>query len=142
MSEKTLGDFYALCDSAHREFYSVLIREWEELGLPWLWHGDSVGLGYRSAMRDREMIFFLLDRGFDIYPPAIRLDRMMWQEWLGKEESDRIMEALEQIHGLDAVVRGNDMVIDAPGNTSGPVQQKLRDKIRAFGFRLPDLLGR
>lgn len=130
-----------LCDGAHREFYSVLVREWEELGLPWLWQGDSVGLGFRSATRDTDAIFFLLDRGFDIYPPAIRLNREVWDGWLGKEEAERIMEELGRIHGLDAVIRGNEMVINAPGNTSGPVQQQLRDKVRAFGFRLPDLVG-
>lgn len=141
MSEKTLGDFYMLCDSAHREFYSVLVREWEELGLPWLWQGDSIGLGFRSVTRGRDVVFFLLGRGFDIYPPAIRLNRDAWDEWLGKEEAERIMGALEQIHGLDAMIRGGEMVIDAPGNVSGPVQQQLRDKIRSFGFRLHDLVG-
>lgn len=143
MSEKTLGDFYALCDGAHREFYSVLIREWEELGLPWLWQDDTVGLGFRSVMREKEVCFFLLQRGFDIYPPMIRLQQRVWQAWLGKEESDRIMASLQHIPGLDVVVnRDGDLVIQDPGNTSGPVQQQLRNTIKSFGFRLPELVGR
>lgn len=142
MSEKNLGDFFALCDSAHREFYSVLIREWEELGLPWMWQDDMVGLGFRSATREREVVFFLLHRGFDIYPATIRLNRDLWNQWLGKEAADRIMESLERVQGLDAVVRNSELVISDPGNTSGPVQQQLRDQIKSFGFRLPELVGR
>jgi hypothetical protein len=142
MVEQTLGDFYGSCDAMHREFYSVLIREWEELGLNWSWSGRAVALGSNSVIRDEMLILFRLQPGESIYPAEISIDTDDWRERLGQEEPDIFLREIRAIPGLQHKQRENIFSIVDAGHLSGPTQQRLRDMIKRLGFRIPELTAR
>jgi len=142
MTEQTLGNFYNSCDATHREFYSVLIREWEELGLTWSWSGRAIAFGSKSAIKDELLIFFHLQPGESIYPAAITIDTDSWRSLLGQQEADIFLRGVRAIEGLEHKQRDNIFSIVDPGHMSGPMQQKLRDLIKGFGFRIPELVAR
>jgi len=141
MAEQTLGNFYSSCDAAHRELYSVLIHEWEELGLAWSWSGRSVAFGSKSAIKDELLIFFHLQPGESIYPAVISIDTDLWRTRLGQQEADIFLSDIRAIPGLQHKQRENIFSIVDPGHLSGPTQQRLRDLIKHFGFRLPELVA-
>ncbi|MDX8403518.1 MAG: hypothetical protein R8K54_03825, partial [Mariprofundaceae bacterium] len=97
MAEQTLGNFYSSCDAIHREFYSVLIHEWEEIGLAWSWSGRGVALGYRSVIKDETLIFFCLLPGENIYPAAMTINTDDWRESVGQEEADIFLRDIRAI---------------------------------------------
>jgi hypothetical protein len=142
MAEQTLGDFYGSCDAMHREFYSVLIREWEELGLTWSWSGRAIALGSNSVIKDEMLIFFHLQPGESIYPATISIDTDAWRERLGQEETDIFLRDIKAIPGLQHKQRENIFSIVDAGHLSGPTQQRLRDMIKHLGFRIPELTAR
>ena len=139
MAEQTLGDFYGSCDAMHREFYSVLIREWEEIGLVWSWSDRAIALGSNSVIKDEMFILFRLQPGESIYPAAISIDTDAWRERLGQEEPDIFLREVRAIPGLQHKQRENIFSIVDAGHLSGPTQQRLRDMIKRLGFRIPEL---
>lgn len=141
MSEQTLGNFYNSCDMIHRELYSVLIHEWEELGLTRSWSGRAVALGSKSVIKDETLIFFRLQPGESIYPAAITIDTDAWRESLGQEVVDIFLGDIKAIPELQYKQRESIFSILDPGHQSGPTQQKLRDLIKHFGFRIPELVA-
>ncbi len=142
MAEQTLGDFYGSCDAMHREFYSVLIREWEELGLVWSWSDRAIALGSNSVIKDEMFILFRLQPGESIYPATISIDTDDWRERLGQEEADIFLREVRAIPGLQHKQRENIFSIVDAGHLSGPTQQRLRDMIKRLGFRIPELTAR
>jgi hypothetical protein len=142
MAEQTLGDFYGSCDAMHREFYSVLIREWEEIGLVWSWSDRAIALGSNSVIKDEMFILFRLQPGESIYPAAISIDTDDWRERLGQEEPDIFLREVRAIPGLQHKQRENIFSIVDAGHLSGPTQQRLRDMIKRLGFRITELTAR
>lgn len=141
MAEQTLGNFYLSCDTTHRELYSVLIHEWQESGLQWQWEGRNIALGRRSVVRDRFFGFFMLQPGEGIYPANISMDLAFWRETIGQEECDLFIKSTELMHGLQFRRQEGVFTIVDPGHLSGSLQQQLRDQIRRFALRLPDLVA-
>jgi len=142
MAEQTLGNFYNSCDSSHRELYSVLIREWEELGLAWSFSDRAIALGSNSVTKDEVLTFFRLQPGESFYPAVITIDTDAWRGWLGQEEADIFLRDIRAIPGLQHKQRENIFSIIDAGHLSGPTQQQLRDLIKRFGFRSPELTAR
>ncbi len=141
MSEKRLGDFYLSCDTIHRELFSIIIYEWQEMGLEWDWSDRAIALGRRSVVKDQMLNFFYLQPGENIYPACITLDTDFWRELFGQEETDAFLGKVKSIHGLQYRQRDNIVSIDDPGHLSGSVQQQLREQIKHFGFRIPELIA-
>lgn len=141
MPEQTLGNFYLSCDTAHREIYSVLIHEWQENGLKWQWDGRDILLGNMSVIRDRYLGFFRLQPGEGIYPAAITIDMDQWREMIGQEETDKFLQSIELIHGLNCRRQDGRFSIVDPGHLSGSLQQLLRDRLKQFAIRIPDLVA-
>ena len=140
MSEQTLGNFYLSCDTMHRELYSVLIYEWQEIALDWEWAERAIALGRTSVAKGAFLQFFYLEPGENIYPAAITLNTDHWREWIGQEETDAFLRQVKAIHELQHKQRESIFSIDDPGHLSGPAQQQLRDVIKHFGMRLPELV--
>lgn len=140
MAEQRLGNFYLSCDTMHRELYSVLIYEWQEIGLDWEWSDRSIVLGCRSVVRDEFLRFFFLQPGEHIYPASITIDADHWREMIGQEETDSFLREIKAIHELHHKQRENIFSIDDPGHLSGPAQQQLRDVMKQFGRRTPELV--
>mgnify|MGYP005844149429 CR=1 FL=1 len=138
MAEQTLGNFYLSCDTMHRELYSVLIYEWQEIGLDWEWSERSIVLGCRSVARDEFLRFFALQPGENIYPASITIDSDCWRELIGQEETDSFLREIKAIHEIHHKQRENIFSIDDPGHLSGPAQQQLRDVMKRFGRRMPE----
>ena len=141
MSEQTLGNFYLGCDTIHRELFSVLIYEWQEIGLTWSWADRSIALGSRSATKDQQLNFFFLNPGENIYPASVSLDTAAWRELIGQESTDTFLAQVKTVHGLSFKQRDNIFAIEDPGHMSGPIQQQLRDIIKGFGYRIPQLVA-
>ncbi len=141
MSEQTLATFYQSCDMIHRELFSVMIYDWQETGLEWCYADRAVALGSHSVRKDQMLQFFYLNPGESIYPASISMDTDFWREMLGEEETDSFMRELKAIHGMKCQQRNQTFSIDDPGHLSGPQQQQLRDKIKRFGLRLPELVA-
>ncbi|MDX8396622.1 MAG: hypothetical protein R8K22_09430 [Mariprofundaceae bacterium] len=141
MSEQTLTNFYAGCDGQHREFFSVLIHEWEELGLPWEWQDKALAFGYRSVIHDCFLTFFRLHAGGGVNVAMITLDHDEWGRRLGIEEADRFFHSLTTLYGIKHKRRDEELRILAPGHLSGPQQSELRSFIRKFGSRLPEFVA-
>lgn len=141
MAEQTLGNFYLSCDTIHREIFSVMIHEWQEAGLTWEWSDRAIVLGNHSVIKDRFLGMFSLQPGEGIYPARITLDTDFWRELIGQEETDAFLRDLRSIHGLQCRQQDNLFSIIDPGHQSGPIQQQLRDQIRGFGLRLPELVA-
>lgn len=84
---------------------------------------------------------------FFVYNPAkastaaITIDTDAWRECLGQEEADIFLRDIRAIPELQHKQRGNIFSIVDPGHQSGPTQQKLRDLIKHFGFRIPELVA-
>ena len=64
--------------------------------------------------------------------PRLQTD---WQE-----EVDAFLRDAKAIHELHHTQRDNIFSFDDPGHLSGPAQQQVRDVIRRFGMRLPELV--
>lgn len=141
MAEQTLGNFYLSCDTAHREIYSVIIHEWQESGLQWQWSGRAIALGRASVIREKFLTFFQLLPGEGIYPASISIDVDYWRELIGQEEADAFLRNIETMHGLQCRRVENVFSIVDPGHLSGTLQQQLRDQLRRFSLRIPELVA-
>jgi hypothetical protein len=142
MDNSDIRQFYATCDPAHREFFSTLIHEWTEAGLPWVWNDDgSVALCARTALREQRPVLFVLLGGGAGRREAIILPLEMWRQGLGHADADRFMNALQGMDGLKISTRDGETILDEPGHASGPVQHELRRHIQTLAQRLRDLIG-
>ena len=144
MAEPTLATFYAICDSSHREFYSVLIREWQELGLSWVWTDENVALCGRSVARGDEngmVELFVLKPGRLGADSEITVNGDHWRNLFGQEEIDLFLRQANEIPGLDFKTRGAAFSMLDTAHASGPTQQRLRNLLQNWGRRLPDILA-
>lgn len=138
MSEPTLTDFYAFCDSAHREFFSVLIYEWDEAGLARAWCDHAVGLAVRSVARGGPVVFFELAPGGGQTTAAIRIDTRHWHRLLGYDDTARFIREVEQTGGIRHHLENGIFSIESPGHLIGPLQKKVRQMVQAIGRDLPN----
>ncbi|MFQ5519533.1 MAG: hypothetical protein ACE5E3_05995 [Mariprofundus sp.] len=122
MTEQTLGTFYMGCDTSHRELYSIIIHEWQQAGLDWVWADGAVALCSHSVSKGEALRFFYLQQGESIYPASIRLDTDFWRETVGQEETDTFLRKIKVIHGLTCRQREQMFSIEDPGHVSGATQ--------------------
>jgi hypothetical protein len=141
MDSSDIRQFYAACDTAHREFYSTLMHEWVQAGLPWSWHERGVALCARTALRDQRPVLFVLESGAGGRKEVISLRLDVWHEALGDADADRFLNALQNMDGLQYAQRDGEIVLAAPGHASGPIQHELRRHIQTLALRLRDLIG-
>jgi hypothetical protein len=142
MDSTDIRQFYAACDAAHREFYSTLIHEWTQAGLPWTWTDDgNIALCARTALRDQRPVLFVLESGAGGRKEAISLCLDAWHEALGHADADRFLNALQNVDGLQYTQRDGEIVLAAPGHASGPIQHEVRRHIQTLALRLRDLIG-
>lgn len=141
MTEQTLGNFYLSCDTTHREIYSVIIHEWQESGLQWQWEGRNIVLGATSVIREQFFSFFKLQPGEGIYPAAITFDLAHWRDLIGQEETDNFVRSIESLHGMQCRRMEGVFAIADPGHLSGSLQQQLRDRLKRFALRIPELVA-
>jgi hypothetical protein len=142
MDTQDIRQFYAACDAAHREFFSTLIHEWTEAGLPWTWtDGGDVALCARTAVREQRPVLFVLESGAGGRREGISLKLDVWHQALGHADADRFLNALQAMDGLKYGQRDGEIVLAEPGHVSGPVQHELRRRIQALALRLRDLIG-
>ncbi len=130
-----LNDFYMLCDGDHREFFSVLIADWQDAGF--VCEGDEEGmqLGIQSV-RAHALVpcFSLRAGGADV--AMIRLDIPIWHTYLGYEYTSEVMRELMQIEGLKHQHRMDIFYIENPGHALSQVQKTLRNKMHGFALEL------
>lgn len=142
MDSSDIRQFYATCDPAHREFFSTLIHEWTQAGLPWSWTDDgSVALCARTALREERPVLFVLLGGGAGRREAIIMPLDMWRQGMGDADADRFMNALQGMDGLKTIARDGEIELAEPGHASGPVQHELRRHIQTIALRLRDLIG-
>ncbi|MDQ6954542.1 MAG: hypothetical protein Q9M20_03775 [Mariprofundaceae bacterium] len=137
MKTTRLNDFYLLCDGAHREFYSVLLNDWQEIGLPWSCDEKMLHLSIHSVMKDTVFVCFSLHIG-GLEMPSIRMDMQQWHNHLGQENTARFMRSITLLQGLKHQQRGDVFFIDSPGHALPPVQKELRNMIHQFAVQLPN----
>jgi len=140
MSEPTLVDFYAFCDSAHREFFSAVIYEWDEAGLARIWCDHAIGLAARSVARGGHVTIFELHPGGGQTTAAIRIDTHHWHRVLGYDETSRFIREIENESGIRHRLENGIFSIESPGHLVGPLQRKVRDMINDLGRSLPNKL--
>lgn len=135
-----LADFFAHLDSMHREFFSVVLREWGEYGQTWTWHEQGVSLCLRTAAGHVPLIHLLY--GHARVPALLVVPLLELLPKLGQEEVDAMVHRFTSIHGLVWRRRQEALMLEAPAHASGPVQQAVRDVIKQLALRLPNLLAR
>lgn len=137
---KRLAEFYAHLDGMHREFFSVLLRAWIEAGQVWHWHEQGVALCLRSSSGHVPVIYLLCGRGRR--PAVMLLPLKELLPRLGQEHAEAIVRRFTAIHGLVWRRHEGDVQLLAPAHASGPVQQALRNAVRALAVDLAALLAR
>jgi len=140
MKENTLNDFYLFCDGEHRELYSVLLHDWEEMGLAWHCESGVLSLGINSAIKDTMFVCFSLHTG-GAEPSSIRLDLNQWRKQLGQEDTAKFIADIRRLQGVSCQQRGDVFVIENPAHILPPVQKKLRNMIHQFGVTLPNKIA-
>ena len=140
MKENTLNDFYLFCDSEHRELYSVLLYDWQEMGLAWRCDSGVVSLGVNSVMKGGMFVCFSLHTG-GAEPSSIRVDMEQWREQLGQEDMARFIAEIRQLQGLSCQQREYAFIIENPAHILAPVQKQLRNIIHQFGVKLPNKIA-
>ena len=140
MTDYRINDFYLLCDSAHREFYSVLLWDWQEMGLAWQCDEKAVLLGINSVARGGMFVCFSLYAG-GAEPASIRLDTRQWREQLGQECMADFTAGVRRLQGLSCAQREDVFSIENPGHMLPPVQKELRHLIHQFGVSLPNRMA-
>jgi len=140
MKENGLNDFYLFCDSEHRELYSVLLYDWQEMGLAWRCDAKVLVLGIHSVMRGGMFVCFSLHTG-GAEPSSIRVDMEQWREQLGQEDMADFIAEIRRLQGLTCQQRGNTFLIENPAHILAPVQKKLRNMIHQFGVKLPNKIA-
>lgn len=137
MKANTLNDFYLFCDGEHRELYSVLLHDWEEMGLAWSCESGVVYLGINSAIKGSMFVCFSLHTG-GAEPSSIRIDMNQWRKQLGQEYTAAFTADVRRLQGLSYQQRGDVFMIENPAHILAPVQKKLRNMMHQFGVTLPN----
>ena len=135
MKESTLNDFYFFCDSEHRELYSVLLHDWEEMGLAWCCESGVLFLGINSAIKDVMSVCFTLHTG-GVEPASIRVDMKQWRNELGQEEMVDFIANMRRIQGISCQQRRDTLFIENPAHILAPVQKELRNIMHQFGLKV------
>ncbi len=158
MTMSSTHNFYASCDSVHREFFSALLFDWQETGQVIEAAEASNDMGVEEGallLRVRSIgraatgadgmpllpCLFVIHSGNAFGPPRMSMDLERWREWFGPEERDLFVQELEAVPGLKHQYRDSEFAILEPAHLSGPAQQKLRDMITACGRRSREGIG-
>lgn len=137
--EPRLADFYTACNGQHREFFSSVLHEWWEAGLPWEWQDGDIVLCVRSAGQTLRLLF--LRTGSGSTPPSITYDLTQVRIRLGDAEADRLLKQLEEVRGVVLRVQSDICSVPEPGNASGAAKQALRAVLRRLAAHLPGALA-
>jgi len=140
MSTTGLNDFYLFCDSEHRELYSVLLSDWQEMGLVWHCEPKVLCLGVKSVLRGGMFICFTLHAG-GAEPASIRMDLEHWRKYLGQEDVASVIGDIRRIQGLRCQQHGGVFLVDNPGHILAPIQKQLRDIIHRLGVSLANKMA-
>ncbi|HXH72329.1 MAG TPA: hypothetical protein VNI58_05875 [Mariprofundaceae bacterium] len=144
MANGTLSDFYIRCDNLHRELYSVMAREWQEVGQAVRQSERGLKLCLRSVSVGGEegLALFELLPGAGTAPASIVLNLNDWRRWFGEEEAEAMMRHVTDIQGLQHKSRDGVFSIIDPGHMSGPMQQALRNLVLQIARRGSDMVAR
>jgi len=140
MKENSLNDFYLFCDGEHRELYSVLLHDWQEIGLAWRCDAKVLILGINSVMKGGMFECFSLHTG-GAEPSSIRIDMPQWRKQLGQEYTVSFITDICRLQGLSCQQREHTFVIENPAHILAPVQKQLRNIIHQFGVILPNKMA-
>ncbi|HKJ83429.1 MAG TPA: hypothetical protein VJ961_05375 [Mariprofundaceae bacterium] len=136
--EYRLGDFYTACDGQHREFFSAVLHEWREAGLPWSCRDGKVMLYLRSSGRDLDLFF--LDGGGGSTLASLTCDLAPVRVRLGDAEADRVLKRMQEVRGLDCRFSSDTCTIFEPANASGSSKHALISVVRRLAAHLPGVL--
>jgi len=137
MESADLNDFYIFCDGEHRELYSVLLYDWQAIGLAWRCDSGVLSLGINSVIKGGMFVCFSLHTG-GAEPSSIRIDMNQWCKQLGQEYTASFIAEIGRIQGVSYQQRGDIFLIENPAHTLGSVQKKLRNMMHQFGVTLPN----
>ncbi|PCI44194.1 MAG: hypothetical protein COB41_05015 [Proteobacteria bacterium] len=137
MKTNTLNNFYLFCDGEHRELYSVLLYDWQEMGLAYCCDAKVLSLGINSVIKGEMFVCFSLHTG-GAEPAAIRIDMNQWRRQLGQEYTASFAADVRRLQGLSCQQRGDVFVIENPAHILAPTQKKLRNMMHQFGATLPN----
>ena len=140
MKTNTLNDFYFFCDSEHRELYSILLSDWQEMGLAWYCELGVVYLGINSAVKGSMFVCFSLHTG-GAEPSSIRVDMDQWRKQLGQEDTSRFIAGIRRLQGLSCQQRGYVFIIENSAHVLAPVQKEMRNIVHQFGINLPNKIA-
>ena len=133
----SLNDYYMYCDDAHRELYSVLLNDWQEIGLAWACEDKVLNLGMMSVAKDQMLTFFSLHAGSAI-PSSIQLNVSDWRRYLGQENMASFVGDIRRIQGLQIKERGDVLKIENAGHVLQATQKELRNLLHHFAVQLPN----
>jgi len=140
MKVNNLNDFYLFCDGEHRELYSILLHDWQEMGLAWHCDSGVLSLGINSVMKDRMFVCFSLHTG-GAEPSSIRVDMEQWRKQLGQEDAANFIAEIRRLQGLNCQQHDHVFLIENPAYILAPVQKKMRNMIHQFGVVLPNKIA-
>jgi hypothetical protein len=137
--ESPLRDFYAVCDGQHREFFSSVLYEWREAGLPWEWQDGDIALCVRTAGKTLRLLH--QHAGSRLTPPSITYDLTQVRIRLGDAEADRLLKQIQEVRGVALRVESDICNVAEPGNASGAAKHALRAVLRRLAAHLPGVLA-
>lgn len=140
MKTNDLNDFYLFCDGQHRELYSILLHDWQEMGLAWYCEQGILYLGINSVMKGRMFVCFSLHTG-GAEPSSIRVDMDEWRKQLGQEDTASFIAEIRRLQGLNYQQRGYVFIIENPAYILAPVQKEMRNIIHQLGIKLPNKIA-
>ncbi|MDQ6968797.1 MAG: hypothetical protein Q9M14_08965 [Mariprofundaceae bacterium] len=140
MKANTLNDFYFFCDGEHRELYSILLNDWQEMGLAWRCDSGVLSLGINSVVKDMMFVCFSLHTG-GAEPSSIQVDMSQWRKQLGQEYTASFIAEIRRLQGLSCQQREHTFMIENPAHVLAPVQKQLRNMIHQFGVLLPNKIA-
>ena len=128
--------FYQRLESAHREFVSALIADWQRTGgvVELSENANACLLRARSAMRGSPVVAEVrrTREGF----AEVVLMLPAWRELLGPEEAGRWLERFVEAEELGWERLGDVWVLVRPGHLAPPLQHLLRTRFVEFGYWL------
>jgi len=140
MKHTDLNDFYLFCDSEHRELYSLLLYDWQEIGLAWYCASGVLYLAFNSVIKDAMFVCFSLHTG-GMEPSSIRVDVAQWHKHLGQENTAKFIAEIRRLQGLSCQQRGYVFSIENPAHILAPVQKKMRNTIHQFGVTIANKIA-
>jgi len=140
MESTGLHDFYFFCDGEHRELYSILLHDWQEMGLTWRCDSGVLSLGINSVVKGGMFVCFSLHAG-GAAPSSIRLDMEQWRKQLGQEDTAVFIAEMRRLQGVSCQQREYIFMIENPAHILAPVQKQLRNIMHKFGVTLPNKIA-